>query len=167
MNRFPLRLRTGCAEETREVGRILGRDLVPGDLLAFTGDLGSGKTSLIQGISRGVQVPDASCVRSPTFVVLNIYEGRYPLYHLDLYRIDAAEELEEIGYREFFFGEGITVIEWAERVRELLPEDRLMIGMKFLDESRREIVLEPRGSRFDQRWRGWESSLEGFRTVCL
>ena len=164
MTALPLHLTTRSAEETREVGAKIGRDLTPGDLLALTGDLGAGKTCLTQGIARGMAVPEDSYVRSPTFVILNIYEGRCPLYHMDLYRIQDPVELEDLGYRDYFFGEGVSVIEWAEKSRELLPADHLRIRMHLRGENRREIVLDARGDRFRERLAVWVGTLARFVT---
>ena len=163
MNLPSLRLMTRCDEETRRVGEIIGRDLVPGDLLALTGDLGAGKTCLVQGIARGLAVPEESYVRSPTFVLLNIYEGRYPVYHMDLYRIQDPGELEDLGYRDYFYGEGVTVIEWAEKARHLLPPDPLRIHLDLRGEMLRGIALDARGGdRYRERWPGWIASLSRF-----
>ena len=147
---------TRNADETRGAGKIVGQDLVPGDLVALTGDLGSGKTCLTQGLARGLDVPERSYVRSPTFIILNMYEGRCPLYHIDLYRIYDPVELEDLGYREIFYGEGVTAIEWADRIPDLLPEEHLHIHLDFLDETSREIFLEPKGKRFEDRCRVWK-----------
>jgi len=165
MTSWILNLSTGNEQETRDVGKILGRDLMPGDLLALTGDLGSGKTCLTQGIARGFHVPETENVRSPTFILLNIYRGRHPLFHMDLYRLQDPEELEDLGYREIFFGEGVTVIEWAERARDLLPGDRLHIHLSFLGENRRRMALEALGDRFRERRDAWATSLEPYRSI--
>lgn len=162
MQTVTLRLTTQKDDETLEVGVLLGRELLPGDLVALTGDLGAGKTCLVKGISKGLQVPEECYVRSPSFMILNIYEGRVLLYHLDLYRIRDPFELEELGYRDFFFGEGVTVIEWADKIPDLLPPDRLNLTFSFLDETRRELNLEMTGERFSRRWDIWKNTLSPF-----
>lgn len=150
-------------EHTRGVGRILGARLEPGDLVSLGGDLGAGKTCLTQGIARGLGVPEGCYVRSPSFVILNIYPGRVPLYHMDLYRIVDPSELEDIGYRDIFFGEGVSVVEWADKVPELLPEDRFDVLLRFLDETRREIVLGASGEAHTRRLASIETALLAVR----
>ncbi|HEU5439353.1 MAG TPA: tRNA (adenosine(37)-N6)-threonylcarbamoyltransferase complex ATPase subunit type 1 TsaE [Ktedonobacterales bacterium] len=106
-------LRSRSAEETRRLGEALGRLLAAGDVILLTGELGAGKTALTQGIARGLGVPGV--VNSPTFTLLKEYQGRLPLYHFDLYRIEDPTELEELGFAEYFCGDGVSVVEWAER----------------------------------------------------
>lgn len=116
---------TTSAEQTVQLGRELAQSLQAGDLVALKGDLGAGKTCLIQGIAEGLGVTEV--VNSPTFVLLNVYEARgaLRLYHFDLYRLSTSEELEDIGAVEFFHDpQGISLVEWADRVPELLPADR-------------------------------------------
>jgi len=149
-------------EETREVGRRLGEALAPGDVVALTGDLGAGKTCMTQGVARGLEVPASETVRSPTFVLLHVHEGRHPLYHMDLYRLQDPEELEDLGYREVFYGGGVTVIEWAERAGDRLPEDRLHVDLTFLGAARRRLLLQAHGDRFRGRQDVWTRSLEAF-----
>lgn len=154
---------TRNAEETGEVGACLGELLKAGDLVALSGDLGAGKTCLVQGVAHGLEVPEDSYVRSPTFVILNIYPGRFPLYHMDLYRIEDPGELEDIGYREFFFGEGVTVVEWADKMSDLLPGECLNIDMQFRGATERELTLRTQGSRFQERWELMNQSLSRFK----
>ena len=163
MNALVLRLVTHSPEETQEVGRVLGCAITSGDLLALTGDLGSGKTCLVQGIARGMGVPASEYVRSPTFVLLNVYQGRRPLFHMDCYRMGHPDELEDLGYRDIFFGQGVVAVEWADRARAFLPADCLDVGLRFLDETRREMVLQSAGVRFEGRLESWAAVLEPFR----
>lgn len=108
-------------EDTFAVGEKIGKGAMPGDVWTLTGDLGSGKTVLTQGVAKGLGITEP--VSSPTFTIVQIYEsGRMPLYHLDVYRIGDIEEMEEIGYEDYFYGEGLCVVEWAELIEELLPE---------------------------------------------
>lgn len=117
---------SGRPEDTFAVGERLGRAAVPGQLITLTGDLGVGKTVLTQGIARGLGIKEA--VNSPTFTIAQVYEsGRIPLYHLDVYRIGDLSEMDEIGYEDYFYGEGLCIIEWAELIGELLPEKRTEI----------------------------------------
>lgn len=108
-----LALHSRSAEETRRLGEALGGLLAAGDVILLTGELGAGKTAFTQGIARGLGVPGV--VNSPTFTLLKEYQGRLPLYHFDLYRIENPAELEELGFGDYFFGDGVSVVEWAER----------------------------------------------------
>ncbi|MDZ7333382.1 MAG: tRNA (adenosine(37)-N6)-threonylcarbamoyltransferase complex ATPase subunit type 1 TsaE [candidate division KSB1 bacterium] len=135
--------------ETIEWGKNLGRLLAPGDVIGLFGDLGSGKTKTIQGICLGLECHDP--VTSPTFTIINEYQGKYPIYHFDLYRIDSEQELYDLGYEEYFYDEGICLIEWAERIQPLLPSDHLEIHLKSFFQpgmdNVREIVLKILGSK--------------------
>lgn len=140
---------TNSPEETQSLGAALAERLAPGDLLALRGDLGSGKTCLIQGICRGLQV--SGYVTSPTFILINEYAGRLhdrpvPVYHFDLYRIQTPDELEDLGAEEYFYGRGICLIEWAERAGDLLPPRRLDLTLEYLTASERRIALRARVS---------------------
>ncbi len=152
MSAYKITIYTQGAEETRNVGASIGTFLDAGDLVAFCGDLGAGKTCMIKGIAQGLQVPENCYVRSPSFVILNIYPGRCSLYHLDLYRLQDSVELEDLGYREFFYGDAVTVIEWADKFSGFLPEDYLKITLDFQNETSRKITLQALGSRFAERW---------------
>lgn len=114
------------AEETLRIGREIGEKAAPGLILCLDGDLGTGKTVLTKGIAQGLGITEPVC--SPTFTVVQIYEeGRLPLYHFDVYRIDDPDEMEEIGYRDYFYGDGVTVIEWSELIGELIPAEAVRI----------------------------------------
>lgn len=113
-------------EETAEYGRRLGREAKPGTVIALIGDLGSGKTTLTRAIGEGLGVTEM--ITSPTFTIVKEYRsGRCPLYHFDVYRIGDACEMEELGYEEFFYGDGVCVIEWADLIEEILPGDATKI----------------------------------------
>jgi len=157
-----LTLATNGPEETLELGRQLGRLLVSGDLVALVGDLGAGKTCLAQGIAQGLDVPKSSYVRSPSFVILNVHAGRCDLNHLDLYRIHSPAELEDLGYREIFYGEGVTLIEWADKIEGLLPDKHLRVSLDFRNETERAIALEGIGDLPRERWEALCSALAGF-----
>jgi tRNA threonylcarbamoyladenosine biosynthesis protein TsaE len=138
---------SGSAEETFMLGKVLGEILEEGDVVALVGDLGAGKTCLTQGIARGLDVAENYAVTSPTFTLINEYPGRHVLYHLDVYRLAGARDMEDIGYEDYFFGRGVAVIEWAEKVKEILPAKTLTIHIRYLDETRRELVLEGEAGR--------------------
>lgn len=111
---------TYSAAETEQIGMQIARQAEPGSVYALAGDLGAGKTVFTQGIARGLGITGAVC--SPTFTLVQIYEeGRMPLYHFDVYRIIDVEEMDEIGFEDYFYGNGITVIEWAELIKDILP----------------------------------------------
>ena len=114
-------IETRSPEETFETGRKLGETAVPGQVFTLMGDLGVGKTVFTQGLARGLEITEP--VSSPTFTIVQVYEeGRLPFYHFDVYRIGDVEEMEEIGYEDCFYGEGVCLIEWADLIREILPE---------------------------------------------
>lgn len=114
---------TYSGEETAELGKELGRKAKAGDVYTLIGELGVGKTVLTQGIARGLSVKEP--VNSPTFTIVQVYDsGRIPFYHFDVYRICDVEEMEEIGYEDYFYGEGLTMIEWANLIEEILPPKR-------------------------------------------
>ena len=137
---------TKSPEETKNLGKEVGKLAKPGDLLAFYGELGAGKTCFIQGISQELEVKDY--VTSPSFTIVNEYQGKIPIYHFDLFRLN-AEEILELGYEEYFYGEGLTVIEWAEMIEQLLPKEHLKIDIKFKDRYQRTISFIPQGDRFN------------------
>jgi tRNA threonylcarbamoyladenosine biosynthesis protein TsaE len=138
---------TKSPEETKKLGKELSKLVKPGDLIAFYGELGAGKTCFIQGISQELEVK--GYVTSPSFTIVNEYQGRIPIYHFDLFRLDNAEEILELGYEEYFYGEGLTVIEWAEKIEQLLPKEYLKIDIKFKDRNQRTISFIPQGDRFN------------------
>jgi tRNA threonylcarbamoyladenosine biosynthesis protein TsaE len=111
-----MRFTTQTPEETLDLGQKIGRKLIPGDLLLLSGDLGTGKTTLVQGISLGLGVGPEQYVRSPSFTLINQYQGNLPVYHIDLYRIESGPDLVNLGLEEYLFGEGVALVEWAERL---------------------------------------------------
>jgi tRNA threonylcarbamoyladenosine biosynthesis protein TsaE len=143
-------LYTQSAGETERLGEVIGGLLQPGDVVALNGDLGAGKTCLARGVARGLGVRDR--VTSPTFTLINEYNGMIPLYHMDMYRLGSPEELEDLGYEEYFFGPGATLLEWAGQVEQYLPRRRLDIFITKLpdDEEKRKFELVPHGERFEQ-----------------
>ena len=151
---------TKSPAETKNLGKGVSKLVKPGDLLAFYGELGAGKTCFIQGISLGLEVKDY--VTSPSFTIINEYQGKVPIYHFDLFRLDNAEEILELGYEEYFYGEGLTVIEWAEKIEQLLPKEHLKIEIKFKDRYERTISFISQGDRFDKFLKEL-SKIENFR----
>ncbi len=122
-------IETENPEETFALGQKIGRAATPGQVYTLIGDLGVGKTVFTQGVASGLGITEP--VNSPTFTIVQVYEeGRLPFYHFDVYRIGDIEEMEEIGYDDYFFGEGICLIEWAELIEEILPENRISITIE-------------------------------------
>jgi len=137
---------SGSVEETQAFGERLGRLLRPGDVLALHGELGSGKTTLIQGIARGLGC-DPAAVKSPTFVILREYPGTVPLIHVDGYRLGGAPSAAWLDLELVFSPRKVTVIEWAERFEGLLPDERLTVQLNHVSANRRRIQLVPAGRR--------------------
>lgn len=129
-------------EETFAFGKKLGESLHDSRIICFFGDLASGKTTLIKGIAAGAAEIPPDHVSSPTFVLLNIYEGTRKIYHFDLYRLKDSEGVYSLGFDEYWYMPGISCIEWAERIADILPENALSLRMRSLSENRREIILE-------------------------
>lgn len=122
-------IETNSAEETFALGRKLGETAEPGQIYTLVGDLGVGKTVFTQGLADGLGITEA--ISSPTFTIIQEYEeGRLPFYHFDVYRIGDIEEMEEIGYDDYFFGQGVCMIEWANLIEELLPEDIIEVTIE-------------------------------------
>lgn len=134
---------------TEALGRLLGRHAADGDVFCLSGDLGAGKTLLSRGLAEALGV-DAAEVTSPTFALMNVYQGKeLEVRHFDLYRLNRPEELEDIGFEEYAGGDGVTLIEWAELFSEQLPEEYLQVTLRREGEGRR-AVLEPKGARYER-----------------
>lgn len=144
-----LTIKTHEPAATFAFGRTLGRLLAAGDVVCLTGDLGAGKTLLVQGIAVGLDIGED--VTSPTFTILQVYEtGRLPLYHFDLYRLDNENQLDDIGFAHYAGGDGVAVIEWADKFPAAMPDEHLLIELTGGDggESGRLIELTPAGGRY-------------------
>ena len=135
--------RTHSPEETQEVGERIGRQLRPGDVVALIGDLGVGKTCLTQGIARGAGVYQDQTVNSPSYILVNEYAGKIPVYHIDLYRLQELEDIVALGLEDYLEEDGICVIEWADRMGELLPENYIQVKITGEDEFTRTIEVSP------------------------
>jgi len=133
---------TVSAKETVGLGEKLASGLEKGDVVALYGDLGSGKTTFTKGIGQGLGVKDSRYINSPTFVLIKEYEARIPLYHMDLYRLDNLQAIEEIAATEYIYGDGVTIIEWAEKIKGLLPKRHIAVNFVIKDENKREITVE-------------------------
>jgi tRNA threonylcarbamoyladenosine biosynthesis protein TsaE len=135
---------------TQALGRLLGRLLFPGSVVALVGPLGAGKTHLVRAIAEGLDIPDGRLVTSPTFVLIQEYPGRLPIYHFDAYRLEGAGPFADLGVVEYLEGEGVCLIEWADRVEACLPEEYLRITLRITGETAREAMLEGRGERYER-----------------
>lgn len=145
-----MKIITKTPEETLAFGETLGRCLQPGDIVLLCGDLGSGKTTLTQGICRGLGME--GYIRSPTFTLINEYQGRTPIYHVDLYRLESFKEIEALGLEEVFFGNGISIVEWAEKLYKYNEnkahigfgiESRIEIRLAIVDDETRQFDVQP------------------------
>jgi len=136
-----LKLISNSIEETIGIGSKLAGKLKPGDVVALIGDLGAGKTVLTKGIAKGLGVKDTRYVNSPTFVIIKEYKGKIPLYHFDLYRLDKPGMYDEENFEEYFYGDGVTVIEWADKIVKLLPKKHIEVKLSVAGESKRKIEV--------------------------
>jgi tRNA threonylcarbamoyladenosine biosynthesis protein TsaE len=157
-----VRIETGEVEQTIELGNLIGSLLKAGDVVALMGQLGAGKTYLTKGIAEGQGVKDRKEVTSPSFVLVKQYMGRMPIYHFDAYRIKSPDEMYDIDCVGFFWGEGISIIEWADKVMECLPDDFIKITIETVGQTSRDIHVSYQGERY-------KSFMEEFkeRVKCL
>ncbi|PGR96452.1 tRNA (adenosine(37)-N6)-threonylcarbamoyltransferase complex ATPase subunit type 1 TsaE [Bacillus pseudomycoides] len=142
MNKYEIT--TTSSKETQNLSERLGQLVREQDVLVLEGDLGAGKTTFTKGLAKGLGVKRV--VNSPTFNIIKEYKGRLPLYHMDVYRL--AESEEDLGFDEYFYGEGITVVEWAHLIESFLPNEKLKISLFHTSDDTRKIVLEPSGERY-------------------
>ncbi len=135
--------------DTEKLGRLFGRLAAPGDVICLEGDLGAGKTALAQAIARGLEVPDDCYVTSPSFALVHEYQGRLPMYHMDFYRLQDGTEAEDLGFAEYLFLGGLSVIEWSSRAQEILPEERLILCLVQNEDLSRTVTLQASGKYID------------------
>ena len=133
--------------ETEKFGIFLGEYLNPGDVVCLNGDLGAGKTTLTKSIAKGLGIDDY--VTSPTFTIVNEYYGKTDLYHIDTYRLDDKIDVDYLGFDEYFYSDGVTIVEWAEKIRDALPEEYMEINIKSHD-NKRDLDINYIGNRFDK-----------------
>ena len=141
---------THSAAETMAFGERLGALLGPGDVVTLVGPLGAGKTTLTKGLAVGLGVDEPRWVTSPTFVLVHEYAGRLPVYHVDAYRLTGPDDAEAIGLEEMFYGDGVTVVEWADRILDALPPERLGVDLAHGGPDERRISLRAAGDRYEQ-----------------
>lgn len=159
-----LDLVTRAAEETRELGAALADLLVPGDVISLTGDLGAGKTCLVQGAARSLGVQET--VGSPTFVLVREYRGQIPVYHLDVYRLDRLQEVLDLGFEDLLDPGGVIFIEWGDAIDPLLPDSYLEVELSIpSDDEMRRLAVTGRGSSWAPRWERLEKVLDTWRAA--
>ena len=144
MNCFELITRS--PEQTQKFGVRIGQLAEPGDTFLLVGGLGTGKTCLTQGIAWGLGIKEYAA--SPSFVIVRELYGRLPLYHIDLYRLDHIEEIAELGLDDYLYGNGVCVVEWAEKGLDILPTEHLLIQISYLSDTERSLQLKPDGKRY-------------------
>jgi len=143
-----LKLNSHSPEQTQHLGSRLGELAKAGDVFLLIGNLGNGKTCLTQGIAWGLGVKEYAF--SPSFVIVREYHGRLTLYHIDFYRLDRIEEIVDLGLDEYLYGNGVCVVEWAEKGMAVLPQENLTIELIYISDTERSITLEPKGKRYSQ-----------------
>lgn len=154
-------------QATAQLGRTIGQLLLPGDFITLQGELGAGKTALASGIAKGLGVDPSLPITSPTYTLLNIYQGRIPLYHFDLYRLQGDDDAINLGFSEYFSGNGVCLVEWSERLQEELPLVRLEIFLSYVDENVREIKLVADADRYAKLLEMLQMSLKNSKSVKI
>lgn len=135
--------------ETEKIGQVVGEALKTGDVVCLSGDLGVGKTAFVKGLAKGIGITEH--ITSPTFTIVNEYQGKYKLYHFDVYRVNDSDELNEIGFEEYIYGDGISVIEWAEIIKDILPQQKLWIEITKdlnISDDYRKIIFNCYGEKY-------------------
>ena len=143
-----VKITSSSPQKTEQIGLLLGEMLMRGDIIALSGELGTGKTTLVRGMALGMGL-EKDDVASPSFTLVNEYRGPLPLFHLDLYRLHDEKELLDIDFEAYIRGEGVVVIEWADRISGSIPPDAIWITLRYVANERREIVAEARGARYE------------------
>ena len=152
---------TRSVDETRKLGQKIGTLIKQPLVIALTGDLGSGKTAFVQGLAKGLEVPDGYYITSPTFTLINEYPGRYPLVHVDLYRLETIDGLEDIGLDEMLHGQAVLSIEWADKLSDGLPAEHLLVTLDIIDDDCRSLGLNATGHNVVNLIKALEDALSG------
>jgi len=139
---------TKSPEETMRLGRKIGKLLKQGDVIALIGNLGAGKTVISKGLCSGLGVKE-DYITSPTYTIINQYDGKIPVYHIDLYRLKNLDELYNLGWDEYIYGNGACIIEWADKAAEMLPEEYLMVNLEVTGTNKRQIILQAKSSSYE------------------
>jgi tRNA threonylcarbamoyladenosine biosynthesis protein TsaE len=144
-----LQITTNSSGETEQLGAAIGSLLQPGSFLALRGDLGGGKTCFTRGVVSSLAPQSNGLVASPTYAIMNCYPGSTPVYHFDFYRLTSEDDIAELGFEEYFYGDGVCVVEWSERLTEMLPPDVLTILFEYAGDDRRVITVTASGPKSD------------------
>lgn len=155
-----MKLTVNNLKDTENIGKIIGRCLEKGTVLCLDGDLGVGKTALTQFIAREFGVEDY--ITSPTFTIIKEYEGRLPFYHMDVYRIESEDDMYDLGYDEYIYSEGVTIIEWSHKIKGILPDERINIEIQRLDNSSRSMDIGGKGKIYDKL----AEELKNYESTC-
>jgi len=142
-----LQITTGSSWETEQLGLSIGSLLTPGSFLALRGDLGGGKTCFARGVVAALAPQSNTLVASPTYAIMNCYPGTTPVYHFDFYRLTGDDDIAELGFEEFFYGDGVCVVEWSERLDELLPADVMVLLFEYAGDDQRLITITGTGKK--------------------
>ena len=145
-----MRILSDSPDATEALAGRIAQLLMPGDFISLRGELGAGKTRFASGVAKGLGVDSSIPITSPTYTLLNIYQGRIPLYHFDLYRLCGDDDAFSLGFPEYFYGNGISLVEWPERLSNELPKDRLEVFLSYVDDVSRDIELISTSSRYDR-----------------
>ena len=150
------------ADITSSFGKAVGGLLDRGQVIALIGELGAGKTTLVKSIASGIGISKDIVVSSPSYTLINEYEGGMPVYHFDLYRLNSADEIYDLGYSEYIEGNGISIIEWADKAPEVLPEEHLEVNMSIVGEDKREALLTGKGAVYSTILERLKSRFKGY-----
>lgn len=157
----PLEVVSNSAAQTGSLGSRLGELAAPGDVVLLVGKLGAGKTCFTQGVAKGLGIDEYT--PSPSFVLVREYQGRLPLYHIDLYRLDRLEEIVHLGLDDYLYGKGVSVVEWADRGLKAMPEEHLLVEIEHLTATKRKLTFEPRGARHTRMLAKLKTTLKSVR----
>jgi tRNA threonylcarbamoyladenosine biosynthesis protein TsaE len=156
-----LEIVSNSAEQTRKIGMKLGKLAASGDVILLVGSLGAGKTCLTQGIAQGLSIDEYTA--SPSFVLVREHRGKLPLYHIDLYRLDRIEEVTQLGLDDYLYGNGVCVVEWADKGLSVLPEEHLLAKMQIVSPTKRKLRFMPKGTRYLEMLSKLKSAIRGAR----
>jgi tRNA threonylcarbamoyladenosine biosynthesis protein TsaE len=146
--RSEMKIKVNNLQDTEKVGKIISRCLEKGTVLCLDGDLGAGKTAITQFIAKEFGIKEY--ITSPTFNIIKEYEGRLPFYHMDVYRIESEDDMYDLGYDEYIYSEGVTVIEWSENIKGILPDERIDIKIDRIDDNKRIMTIEGSGVVYEK-----------------
>lgn len=156
-----INIKTLSADETQKLGQKIGTLIKQPLIIALRGDLGSGKTAFVQGLAKGLEVPDGYYITSPTFTLINEYPGRLSLVHVDLYRLESIDDLEDLGLDELLYGQAVIAVEWADKLTGRQPAEQLQVTMKIIDDDCRKLTLDATGHDEVNLIRALEDALSG------